>query len=240
MLFCKKGLCYLSQRFTELLGGKKTVVLLGEAGSGKSEIAINFALGLRGETNRKIHFFDMDQTKPLFRSRDVANKIRSAGIEFHSNITESIEDVAAIVPGVKEAINEPESFVILDIGGNEHGARMIGQFSQNLNSEDCVVLFVINPYRPWSRDLPSITETIRRITVAARTENIRVVSNPNFGPETTAEDIIKGNEKLKAMLGGKSEVSFVCALERLCPELEGKITEPLIPVKIYILYPWQD
>ncbi len=230
----------MSQLYTELLGGKKTVVFLGEAGSGKSEIAINFAVGLKGETKQKIHFFDMDQTKPLFRSRDVANKIRSMGIEFHSNVTESIEDVSAIAPGVIEAIGEPESLVIMDIGGNEHGARMIGQFSDYLNGGSSVVFFLINPYRPWSRDLQSIAETIRRITAASRTSNIRVVSNPNFGLETTAEDIVKGNERLKEMLEGRLEVSFVCALEHLCPELEGRIKEPLVPVKIHILYPWQE
>jgi len=230
----------LAQSFTELLGGKKTVVFLGEAGSGKSEIAINFAVGLRGETDRKIHFFDMDQTKPLFRSRDVANQIRSAGITFHSNVDESIEDVAAIAPGVIEAIKEPDSYVILDIGGSDHGARMIGQFSQYLNSDESAVLFLINPYRPWSRDLPSIDETIRRILRASRTASIQLVSNPNFGPETTAEDVLAGNEKLKCMLDGKLPISFVCALESLCAELKEEIKEPLIPVKIYILYPWME
>lgn len=230
----------MTQQFTKLLGNKKTIVFIGEAGSGKSEIAINFAMGLRKETERVIHFFDMDQTKPLFRSRDVANQIRSAGIEFHSNFNESIEDVAAIAPGVIEAINEEDSIVLLDIGGNEHGARMIGQFSQYLNSEDSVVLFLINSYRPWSRDLPGITETVRIITAASRTENIRIVSNPNFGLATTAEDVITGNEKLKAMLEGKFPISFVCALDTLCPELEKRLSEPLIPVKIYILYPWQQ
>jgi hypothetical protein len=157
---------------------------------------------------------------------------------FHSNTNESVEDVASIAPGVIEAITEPDSYVILDIGGSDHGARMIGQFSVYLDSDDCAVLFLINPYRPWSRDLPGITETISRITRATRTAKIRVVSNPNFGLETTVEDVAAGNEKLKDMLKGELPISFVCALERLCGELKDKIAEPLIPVKIYILYPW--
>ncbi|NLA87780.1 MAG: hypothetical protein GX847_10990, partial [Clostridiales bacterium] len=57
----------MAQVITDLLDGKKTVIFLGESGSGKSEISINFAMRLRGETDRIIHFFDMDQTKPLFR-----------------------------------------------------------------------------------------------------------------------------------------------------------------------------
>ena len=51
-----------------------SVVFLGEAGCGKSEIAVNLALRLAaGE--RPVHFFDLDMTKPLFRSRDAARPI---------------------------------------------------------------------------------------------------------------------------------------------------------------------
>jgi hypothetical protein len=228
----------LSERITDLTGGRRTVIFMGEAGCGKSELSINLAVRLKKETDRPVHFFDMDQTKPLFRSRDVADKIRSEGIVFHSNFDLSVEDQAAIAPGVIEAVNEPDSFVIMDIGGNEHGARMIGQFSEYLNRPDSIAFFPINPYRPWSKDLPSIAETFRRITGASRTANIRVISNPNCGPETTAEDVVSGNEKLESMLGGACEISFVCALEHLCPELKDRIKKPLFPVKIYILYPW--
>ena len=230
----------MAKSYLELLDGKKTAVFLGEAGSGKSEVAINFAAGLKKETEQVVHFFDMDQTKPLFRSRDVAEQIERAGIVFHCNTDESIEDVSTVAPGVIEAIIEPESYVILDIGGNEHGARMIGQFSEYLNSAESVIFFLINPYRPWSRDMPGITETISRITRASRADGISIISNPNFGLESRAADIVAGNDKLKEMLGSEMQISFVCVLEELCEELEGKIAEPMIPVRIYILYPWQE
>ncbi len=230
----------MAQRVADLIDGKRTVIFLGESGSGKSEISINFAMKLKEETGRVIHFFDMDQTKPLFRSRDVADQITEAGIVFHSNFDRSVEDQAAIAPGVIEAINEPDSFVIMDIGGSEYGARMIGQFSEYLNSPDSVVFFLINPYRPWSNDLPSVSETVRRITAASRTANIRIVSNPNCGSETTAEDVVSGNEKLERMLIGGPDISFVCAPRHLCRDLEDRIDRPLFPVNIYILYPWLE
>jgi hypothetical protein len=230
----------LPQRFTDLLGGRSTAVFLGEAGSGKSEIAINFALGLKGENDRRIHFFDMDQTKPLFRSRDVAEQMRRAGVVFHSNSEESIEDVASVPPGVVEAISEPDSFVILDIGGNERGARMIGQYHQYLNREDCRVFFVINPYCAWSKDYPGIAATIHKISGASRIEQIHIVSNPNFGAETTAEDVITGHARLKGILEGQLEIAFVCAMEHLYGALQSRIEETLIPITRFIRYPWQD
>lgn len=228
------------QRCTEILQEKRTVAFLGEAGSGKTEIALNFALRLRGETDRRIHFFDMDQTKPLFRARDVSETLRQAGILFHSNMDTSIEDVAAIAPGVLSALGDTDSYVILDVGGNEQGARVIGQFFQSLNREDSMILLPVNPYRPWSGSLENMAVTMEKIMKAARTPCVKVVSNPNFCTETSTEDVISGNDRLKEMLRGNYEISFVSALESLCGELEEKMTETLLPLRIQILYPWME
>lgn len=230
----------LTQRYTEIMDGRRIAAFLGGAGSGKTEIALNFALGLRGETERTIHFFDMDQTKPLFRARDAADTLREAGIVFHSNLDTSIEDVAAIAPGVIAALEETDSYVILDIGGNEQGARVIGQFFERLNRPDSVVFLPINPYRPWSGDSAELRMTVEGITRAARSDCVRIVSNPNFCAETRAEDVISGNEKLKSMLGSEYPIAFVCAREDLCAQLEGRIAERLIPIRIRIRYPWME
>ena len=59
--------------------------------------------------------------------------------------------------------------------------------------------------------------------------------------QALAEDVIAGNERLKAMLSGsRYAISFVTALEPLCEALEGCLTERLIPIRIQILYPWMD
>lgn len=230
----------MSERYTDILEGRRIAAFLGGAGSGKTEIALNFALGLRRETDRTIRFFDMDQTKPLFRARDAADRLTEAGIEFHSNYDTSIEDVAAIAPGVIAALGDMESYVILDIGGNEQGARVIGQFFERLNRDDSIVFLPINPYRPWSGSPDELRATIEGITRAARAGCVRLVSNPNFCAQTSAQDVIEGNQKLKEMLDGKYPVSFLCAMESLCPALEERLTEKLIPLRIQIRYPWME
>ena len=230
----------MKQRFNELLEGRRIAAFLGGAGSGKTEIALNFALGLRQETEKRIHFFDMDQTKPLFRARDAADRLTEAGIVFHSNLDTSIEDVAAIAPGVISALEDTESYVILDIGGNEQGARVIGQFFQRLSADDSMLFLPINPYRPWSGSPEELRAMIEGIRIAARAGCVKIISNPNFCGETSAEDVIEGNDKLKQMLGGAYGISFVCALAPLCDELEDRLEESLIPIQIQILYPWME
>lgn len=227
-------------RFTELFEGRRVAAFLGGAGSGKTEIALNFALGLRQETERKIHFFDMDQTKPLFRARDAADRLTAAGIDFHSNLDTSIEDVASIAPGVIAALEETDSYVILDIGGNEQGARVIGQFFRRLMGSGSVMFLPINPYRPWSGSPEELRQMIEGIMNAARADCVKIVSNPNFCGETTADDVVEGNRKLKQMLDGAYEISFVCALAPLCGALENRLQEPLIPIQIQIRYPWME
>ena len=61
----------------------KNFVLLGEAGSGKSEIALNLAAHLAQCQPLPVHFFDLDMTKPLFRSRDLAEEMEALGVHFH-------------------------------------------------------------------------------------------------------------------------------------------------------------
>ena len=57
--------------FEELMKEKKNFVFIGEAGSGKSEIVLNVANKLAQATGKKVDLFDLDQTKPLYRSRDM-------------------------------------------------------------------------------------------------------------------------------------------------------------------------
>ena len=59
------------------------VVFLGEAGSGKSELALNFAQALAELGGKPVHFFDLDMTKPLFRSRDRREALEALGVEVH-------------------------------------------------------------------------------------------------------------------------------------------------------------
>ena len=68
------------ERIFAQLEHKKNFVFLGEAGSGKSELAVNFARQLARRTQREVHFFDLDMTKPLFRSRDAAGELEQAGV----------------------------------------------------------------------------------------------------------------------------------------------------------------
>lgn len=224
--------------YRELLKTKKNFVFVGEAGSGKSEIAINFAIGMAGLSDKKIHFFDMDQTKPLFRSRDVKECLIEKGIEFHYQ--EQFFDAPTIPGGVRELLADENAIVILDVGGDHIGSRLIGAFAPFLNRPNTQNFFVINGYRPWSKNLITIDGTMARVLGMAhiKLENVSIMSNPNVGITTTAEEVLAGQEKVSDMISEYFRIDYLCAMDSLCPQIEGKTDVPLIPVKLYLTYEW--
>ncbi len=226
--------------YRELLKTKKNFVFVGEAGSGKSEIAINFAVGMAGLTDKKIHFFDMDQTKPLFRSRDAREILIEKGVEFH--FQDQFFDAPTTPGGVRELLADENAVVILDVGGDHIGSRLIGAFAPFLNRSNTQNFFVINGYRPWSKDLITIDGTMARVLGMAHInlENVSIMSNPNVGVTTTAEEVLSGHEKVADIISEYLSIDYLCAMESLCPEIEGQTETPLIPIRLYLTYEWHQ
>lgn len=211
----------------------KNFVFVGESGSGKTELSINFALELKKVSNKAVHVFDMDQTKPLYRLRDSAPVLEAQGIAVHSQ--EQVLDAPLTVGGVLECLGDKQCHAVLDIGGNGVGARMIGRFSRAISGGDTCVFFVINSYRPWSGTAGQISDTIGEIVRACRVESYRVVSNPNLGSSTTIEELREGHARLKAMLEGE-EIAFICAGD--VPELSSEsLGCPVFSIQRHIAYP---
>lgn len=196
----------------DLFGTYKNFVFIGESGSGKTELGINMAV-LLAEHSRNVHFFDLDQTKPLFRARDAAGTMEAQGISVHTQ--EQFQDIPSMVPGIAESLQDLRRYTFLDIGGNVHGALMAGQLARYINTEDTCVFFVINVYRPWSRSRAHILETRDQILAACRVSRVRLVSNPNLGEETTAAEVLDGHRRLLELLGKEAQVDYVCVGEHL-------------------------
>lgn len=206
-----------------IIGNSKNFVIIGEAGSGKTEVSLNLAAEIRRLSDRPVHLFDMDQTKPIFRARDSIGAVSRSGVIFHYQ--KQFMDAPVVAAGVIERLRDPGSTVILDIGGGAYGSHMIGQFAEYLNGADTRVIYLINPYRPWSGSRSDIEETISRTAGAAHLEKLFVAANPNYGAATAAGDVVRGVEKLQAMLPN-TELEFVCAKR----ELAGMLGECGLPV----------
>jgi hypothetical protein len=221
----------------QLKQGKRVFVLVGEAGSGKSEIAVNWALRLAAK-GEKVRFIDMDQTKPLFRSREACKLLKDNGVL----IDESWQclDSPTIPAAVFDRINDPDRITILDVGGSAAGARTLGQLADAWGTRAAAYL-VVNGYRPFSGDHCNLPEMLEGIVAAARVETVEVISNPNFGEETTLADVVNGYKEIEKLLAGARFHSGLLAVPRKFVEDAQTIfpqTE-VFGITRYIKAPWE-
>lgn len=222
----------------ESLKNKKNFIFLGDSGSGKTENALYFATkALIGRSEESI-FFDMDQTKAIFRAREYEEILKEYGVKF-MDVTTFLD--APVVPsGVKAAISSELSVKIFDVGGDVIGAKMIGQFSDMLNNEKTKVFYIINPYRPFSKNGAEMIDRMNKILISCHLQDvdISIISNPCLGDKMTAEDILQGHSWLKDQLKGCGyDCSYLSVNEIFQNEIKKKVKEEVLPLKIYIKYP---
>ena len=218
------------KRFSELLEEKKNFIFIGETGSGKTEISLNVSVMLQKQGRRSVHLFDLDQTKAMFRARDAEKKLAGSGITIH--YMPQLLDTPVLVNGIIPHLVRRDSAAILDVGGNENAARMVGCLSDYLTGEDSAAVYVINPYRPWSGRGEEIAETMRTVVNACHLENLFCVANPTTGPDTEISDVLDGLSRLDMELAG------VFVREDLCSDLRKLTAEELIPLHCFLRYPW--
>ena len=230
----------MDQVIRDQIAQVKNFIFIGEAGSGKSEIAINFARCLKEDGSREVHFFDMDMKKPLFRSRDAVEEMEEMGIIVHFET--QFEDAPTQVGGVDHHLKNENSYVVMDVGGDHIGARLIGGYSRWLNRPNTAVFYVLNAYRPWSDTIEHIDHTLGRILGASRIDldQVRMVNNPNLGPATTADDFIEGCRRMNEILEPYTKTAFACVREDISEEVRNQCEDPVLPVHLYLTYEWAE
>lgn len=219
------------------LRGAKNFAFLGEAGCGKSELSMEFALALAALGDRPVHFFDLDMSKPLFRSRDVCGELERAGVQVH--FEEQFMDAPTQTGGVSRLLRDRGCYVVLDIGGDYIGARAVGGYAPLLNAEDTRVYYLINPYRPWSSDLAHIDGVLTQVLGVShiRADRLRFVANPNFGGMTTEQEVENGMRALEQTLSGCVTLAFCCVRAELASAV--RVSVPVFPVKLRLTYQWE-
>lgn len=221
--------------FLKIADGCKNFVFIGESGSGKTEGAMTCAV-LLSEGRKKVHFFDMDQTKPLFRAREHEDMLEKHGITVHYQ--EQLLDLPTLVPAVRELLNDEDSIVVMDVGGNEQGAHMIGQFSDVVNGPLTKTFYVVNPYRVWSGSGKDISTSVQGILGGCRITKMDYVFNPNMGTGTDEADVTEGCKRLNAILDVKP--AFIMAKRELAKAVEEKTGIPVLALEIFLRHPWNE
>lgn len=223
--------------FDEIMNEKKNFVFIGEAGSGKSEIVLNVAVKLAERTGKHVDLFDLDQTKPLYRSRDMAEDFAARNITIHYQ--DQYLDAPTLVGGVAVSLQD-DCYTLLDIGGGHQAAKYAGAYNHLLSREDSVPVYVINSYRPWTKSIESIDGTMSHILRSIRLDHIYMLGNPNLGYSTTVNEFIEGLNKTDELLDGVTVVNSACVRRDIYDEARSLTDKSLVPIDLFLTYEWVD
>lgn len=232
------GLFYEADKtFDDLMKEKKNFVFIGEAGSGKSEIVLNIANKLAQATGRPVDLFDLDQTKPLYRSRDMKEDFAGRGVTIHYQ--DQYLDAPVMVGGVRVSLVS-DNYTLLDIGGGHQAAKFAGAYSDLLSKDDSVPVYIINPYRPWTKSVEAIDGTMSHILGSMRLDHIYILANPNLGYATTVNEFMEGLDKIDSLLDGYTDVNSACVRRDIYEEALQRTDKNLIPIDLFLTYSWVD
>jgi len=227
---------------TELMEHPQRItVFTGRFGTGKTEIAINYALALAAP-EKSVRLTDMDVVTPYFRSRDMAERLEQRGVEVvaPSEFTKDIH-LPAISGRIWGTLQSEDGFTVMDVGGDSQGARAIGQFKTLVERTGYVMYLVINPFRPFNATPERIAQTVEDIEINTRLKTGALVSNPNLIADTTLQTVQEGH-RLVVEAGEELglPVAFLCVEERLLAEgVEELFAQPILPLTRHFRPPWE-
>jgi hypothetical protein len=168
-------------------------ILIGGHGSGKSEFAIVWSRRLIKAGHKHVTLVDLDTIKPLFRSQEAKSALMREGIEVViSSIPHS--DMPSISPTMYGEISDISKWIVVDVGGDAIGARILASLRNNLQGRVHNLIYITNASRPFNFDVTSCTRELKRIENTSGLKITALVSNTHMLDETTPEIIQRGIE----------------------------------------------
>ena len=219
--------------------GSRIKAIVGHYGSGKTEIALNMAMRLR-EYFPETALADMDIVNPFFRSAEQDQLLLEHGVEpIHSALALTAADIPALPPELLSIFARPQLHCVLDIGGDDAGAAVLGAYKPQLDACGADIYYVVNPFRPRSSTKEQVLEMLRKIRLRSRCEVAGFILNANLGSRTTVQDILYGRSFLEEIA---SEASLPILAESGLPALLGQIDEkyPHFPIRRCLVPEWME
>jgi RecA/RadA recombinase len=131
--------------------------------------------------------------------------------------------------------------VVLDLGGDPAGARVMASIAEAMRPEDYSGLFVLNSRRPFTATVASAQEMMAGISDAARIKVDRIVVNSHLIDETTPAVIDEGialGEELAQKTGAR--IAFVAVQRALLDRFDAAgCGYPVMVLDRLMLKPWE-
>jgi hypothetical protein len=224
----------------EYVPEQRIVLIVGNYGSGKTEVAVNLAIRLSKQ--HSISIADLDIVNPYFRCREAREEMEGLGIrvinpqgDYHA------ADLPIILPEIRGAILDGEGTLLCDVGGDDVGARVLSSLADVLADRPCTMLQVLNARRPFTDTVAGCLKIRGEIEAASRLRITGLVSNTHLLEDTDVPTILEGL-RLAREVGKAADlpVAFMTAEERLRDGFDArKAGCPVLWIRRRMLPPWK-
>jgi hypothetical protein len=229
--------------FEHIMDTKRVCILTGHYGSGKTEVSLNLAMHLRARHKGPVGLVDLDIANPYFRSREMQARLKTAGVDLIGSTFG--HDITAELPALSSEIHRPlddkRYRCVIDVGGNDSGARVLNQFGDKLRADDVGMVAVVNVFRPETDTVDKIRRMVASIEAETGLLVQGLINNSNLLRETDPEDFAYGirlmEEAAKAIA---IPIVANCYAIHLTPVPNVAAYNVILPIQIYMRPKWLD
>lgn len=167
----------------------RLTIFAGHYGSGKTNIAVNYALAQRA-AGQQVQLCDLDIVNPYFRTADAAPLLQQQGIKLIASPYANTNLESPALPGdVRAAFDNAQAHTILDVGGDDRGMTALGRYADDIAGLPHELLLVCNAYRPLAATPRDALALMREMEQAAHLAFTALVNNANLGAATTLAEV---------------------------------------------------
>jgi len=216
---------------------KRITLFAGHYGSGKTNVALNYARALH-RAGERVCIADLDIVNPYFRTKDSAARLAAEGIGLVvSAFANSNVDFPAMPKEIYALVADRSIRVVMDVGGDDRGALALGRYVGDIRSEDDYdMLAVVNASRPLTHTPDDAIAVLREIEAASGLPFTGLVNNTNLGASTSAatvRDSIAYADEIAARM--RLPIRFTSVMAPLAAELRETLDD-VFPLDIQKLY----
>jgi hypothetical protein len=218
---------------------RRITIFTGHFGSGKTEVSVNYAFEL-ARRGKKTAIVDMDIVNPFFRTVDAKKELEEKGIKVVAPVYANTNVDVPALPAEINALFEDKSYtVVLDVGGDDLGARVLSRYNSEIVQDDYIHYFVVNTKRPMTQTADEIEAILAEIVGSSHLKVDGLVNNANLLGDSTPEIIEEGAAVISEASKRLSIPNgFISGMEEVLKGYKGHPEIERLFLEKFIKLPW--